>query len=139
MQRIAAHIAVFTGCAIMLWSGIEDNDARAAAALGALSAASATLYLAGRQGLAWRGLSLKESTLSGLLLGALAALATTALMLFKNLRHAHIYPDYPAPMLLAMLERLPLWALAGALAGLGLGLLLRLRGPGQAHQNDYPL
>ena len=65
--------------------------------------------------------------LSGALIGALTALATALLMLFKNLRHGHLFPDYPLDMLLDTLERLPYWSLAGALAGLGIGFLIRLR------------
>jgi hypothetical protein len=62
----------------------------------------------------------------GLLLGAADGLgtsvATAVLMFFKNARHAHVFPDYPAGMIIAVLERAPLWAAAGALAGLSIGL-----------------
>jgi len=128
--QIARNLLVLTGIAILLWSGLEDRDARGVTALGFLSAASFTLYLltAGR-GHRWsarrRGLSF--AMLSGALIGAMTALASALLMLFKNLRHGHLFPDYPLDMLLATLERLPYWALAGALAGLGIGLLIRLR------------
>lgn len=54
--------------------------------------------------------------------GALATVLTTVLMFFKNAWHAHPFPDYPTGMLLAMLERLPWWALAGGLLGLALRL-----------------
>ncbi len=127
-SRLARHLAVVAGLAILLWSGFEDTDARAAALLGFFAATSATLFLLGRTSWLWPGKSvLPDAALAGTLLGALSAIATAALMLFKNLRHAHIYPDYPTPMLLAMLERVPLWALAGGLAGIGIGLLLTLR------------
>ena len=114
---------------MLLWSSLEDRDARAAALLGISVAIALTLQILGRlpsapfkpannPGLA---------ALAGLLCGALAPLVSAGLMLFKNLRHGHIYPDYPAPMLLAMLERWPQWTLAGALAGLGIGILYKLR------------
>jgi hypothetical protein len=44
-------------------------------------------------------------------------------MLFKDARHAHLYPDYPPPILGAMLARLPAWSLAGGLATVGLAIL----------------
>lgn len=51
----------------------------------------------------------------GLLIGAGAAVATTGLMFFKTAWHAHVYPDYPTEMMLAMLSRAPAWGLAGVL------------------------
>ncbi len=127
--NIARHLAVIAGVAILLWSGMEDNDAVMVSLLGALSAAAAILTLGGaaRFPARWRRGSLtKRAVVAGTLTGALASLTTPALMLFKNLRHAHVFPDYPPAMLLAMLERLPWWALAGALAGFGIGVLLSL-------------
>ncbi len=50
------------------------------------------------------------------------SVATAGLMFFKNARHAHVFPDYPAGMLLATLERAPMWAAAGGLIGLSVGL-----------------
>ncbi len=128
-MKISGHLAVVAGVAILLWSSVEDSDARAVAGLGALTALSLSLALmkphqAGR----WRPGQLPAlCLLLGALTGALAGLTTPLLMLFKNLRHAHIFPDYPLPMTLAILERLPPWALAGALAGFGIGILLKLR------------
>lgn len=117
---------LLTGLAILFWSGLEDSDTSAVTLLGALSSISLTLWLLSR--LAARpALKPLPVALAGALLGALAALCTAALMLFKNLRHAHIFPDYPAEMLLAVLERLPVWAIASGLAGLGIGLLLASR------------
>jgi hypothetical protein len=45
-------------------------------------------------------------------------------MLFKDARHAHLYPDYPPALLGAMLARLPAWSLAGALAVVGIAIIL---------------
>ncbi len=117
---------LLTGLAILFWSGLEDSDTSAVTLLGALSSISLTLWLLSR--LAARpALKPLPVALAGALAGALASLCTAALMLFKNLRHAHIFPDYPAEMLLAVLERLPYWAITGALVGLGVGLLLASR------------
>ena len=116
------------GLGILIWSGFEDRDALAVTALGFFAAASFTLYLlSSSRGHSASARGLSFAVLSGALIGALTALATALLMLFKNLRHGHVFPDYPLEMMLATLERLPHWALAGGLAGLGIGILIRLR------------
>ncbi len=120
-SRWARHLLLVCGIAILLWSGVEDNDAVAVSLLGALLALAATALLMPRA-----LNSLASAVAVGAVFGALSSLSTFALMLFKDLRHAHAFPDYPPHMLLGMLERLPVWALAGGLAGLGCGLLLRL-------------
>ncbi len=63
--------------------------------------------------------ALVRSSLAGALLGPLAAL----LMLLKIGLHAHALPDYEAADVLAMLAWTPLAAAAGALFGLGLGMI----------------
>lgn len=125
-DKLRRAALLLTGLAILLWSGLEDNDATAAVMLGALSSVTLTLWLLSgiRAGPALKPFHI---ALAGALMGALASLCTFALMLFKNLRHAHIFPDYTAEILLAVLERLPLWAIAGWLSGLGMGLLLAFR------------
>ena len=78
-------------------------------------------YRAGRILAGWRGL-LALAVWSGLV-GAASAPLIAMLMLFKTASHAHLSPDYPLPILLGTLARLPAWSAAGALGGLGLGLL----------------
>ena len=129
-SNLSRHVLVFTGIAVLLWSGLEDNDAVAVSLLGALLATAASLMLLDTQRFraTVRRLSQpKRMALAGAFIGALASVTTPLLMLFKDLRHAHIFPDYPPEMILATLERMPLWALAGGLAGIGISLLLKLR------------
>ena len=114
------------GIVILLWSGREDQGAGAVTALGWLLAGlTVMLDLMSRFG--GRRLDvpalLKLTAFGGAAAGALASLATVLLMLFKNLLHSHIYPDYPPQLMLGALERLPAWGLAGGLAGLGLGFM----------------
>ena len=121
---------VFAGIAVLLWSSMEDNDAVAVSLLGALlaTAASSTLLNSPPFRASFCRLSLpKRMALTGAIIGGLASVTTPLLMLFKDLRHAHIFPDYPPEMMLATMERMPIWALAGGLAGFGIGLLLKLR------------
>lgn len=109
---------------IFVWSGLEDHDVIGVTILGA--GLASTLF-------GWKLASrFKSSTrpwltiaaISGALIGALACLMTVALMVFKDLRHGHLFPDYPPKLILAMLERLPIWAIAGGLIGISIGLLL---------------
>ncbi len=115
-----------TGVCVLLWSGLEDTDAVAAAGLGAFASIAVTMWLLCQRADVTRG-GILLASLAGALTGALASLVTAALMLFKDLLHAHPFPDFPASMILGILERLPPWTVAGALAGIGIGLLQRLR------------
>ena len=128
-RKFSRHLMVVTGVAILLWSGLEDNDANSVSILGVLLAASVTTMLMTSRlvGEALRKVGVTErSVVAGLLIGALSGLTTPLLMLFKDVRHAHVFPDYPPQMMLAMLDRLPFWTIAGGLIGIGVGILLRL-------------
>jgi len=123
------HLTILTGIAVLIWSSLEDNDAALVSVLGALAATAATMMIFNtrfmRQILP-RGDLPKRATAGGALIGALASVTTPLLMLFKDLRHAHIFPDYPPGMMLETVARLPIWALAGGLAGFAIGSLLML-------------
>lgn len=119
-------VLILDGVGILLWSGLEDKDASGAAAFGLISAIALSMTILAPR-LAGMNHQLAAATLTGALVGASASVITAALMLFKDLRHAHPFPDFPPAMLLGMLERLPPWTVAGALAGLGLGLLQQLQ------------
>ena len=125
-DKIRRSALLLTGLALLLWSGLEDNDTTAVTLLGWLTSVMFTQWFLARMA-AGQPAKVTDIGLAGLLVGAFASLCTAALMLFKNLRHAHVFPDYPAEMLLAVLERLPIWSIAGGLAGLGIGLLLASR------------
>ena len=119
--------AIACAVAIFVWSTPEEDRPIFPALLGAWLAVS----------LLWRWVSnrhagrtlhgtrlLIAAALFGAASGAFASLCAVLLMLFKDARHAHLYPDYPPPILGAMLARLPAWSLAGALAAVGLAILL---------------
>lgn len=127
--RLGRSLTIITGVAVLIWSSLEDNDALLVTILGALSATALTMTVFSMPALRERlprGDLLNRATAGGALIGAFASVATPLLMLFKDLRHAHIFPDYPPGMILETLAKLPVWALAGALAGFGIGCLLRL-------------
>ena len=108
----------------LLWLGLEDTHSAPVAALGLSLAVLAVAHFAEQRAMPWSR-SLTWSLL-GASTGALTALTSTLLMFFKTAWHTHAFPDYPLAMLIAMLERAPIWALAGALIGLGGYFLRRL-------------
>jgi hypothetical protein len=103
-----------------------------------LLAAGISLLVAGhavRRFLGGRTLSRRKWLLFSAGMGFLLALATGLLALLlaavKTGLHAH-GPEFSAEQLDWLLSRIPLWSVAGALAGLGLGLLaVNYRGEGK--------
>ena len=71
------------------------------------------------------------ATMLGAIIGIGSSLITALLMLLKNARHSHFFPDFPPGQIGAIIERAPVWALAGGLIGLGLGLLWNALKTGQ--------
>lgn len=121
--RRARLAGLGTGAALLLWLSVEDNHVWPAALLGAaLAVLLVTLtllhHLGGRDLPARR--VVPGAALLGVAAGLAASIVAAGLMLFKNAMHAHLFPDYPPGLLLAILERAPVWAVAGGLAGLGL-------------------
>lgn len=119
-------VAVGYGLVMLLWLSLEDTHTEPVALLGTgFALLSVAGWLIGQYGgvsLAAR-LWMPGAVLVGALTGAGAALMTTLLMFFKTAQHSHVFPDYPLPMMLAMLQRLPVWGVAGALIGLGVVLI----------------
>ena len=123
---VSRLLMMMAGIVILGWSGLEDKDAVTVTGLGwLLSVLTVMLGMMSRFGGRKLGTSslLKLAALVGFAVGGLSSLMTVSLMLFKNLLHGHIYPDYPPSLMLGVLERLPIWMLAGGLAGLGLGFM----------------
>ncbi len=126
LSRRAIRLASLAyGGIVFLWLRIEDDAIWPAAAFGAAAAVIAALAWASRT---FGGQHLPgHYVAAGLaLLGALSGLATAAiaalLMLLKNGLHAHLFPDFPFGVIVAVLQLSPVWALAGGLAGFGLAL-----------------
>lgn len=126
-QRRLRWLLIIYGVVVFFWLGPEDNHIWPVTLLGVFGAVlMVPQWMLGRVGgqqLSRRDVLLLLS-LGGALMGISANLFTVGLMVLKNARHAHIFPDYPGGLLLAMLERAPVWAAAGGLIGLGLGLVL---------------
>lgn len=118
--------AVLVFGALLLWTSLEDSSAFAAALGGWIAALTlASLWITrrfGGQALQSRAFILMTAVMGGIV-GALAAVLSAGLMLLKNGLHAHAFPDYPFGMIIDMLARAPLWAVAGLLLGAAVGLV----------------
>lgn len=114
------------GFATLLWLQLEDNSVLPVTLLGLAGAALLLgFWTLARVGGATLSLAafIAGAALLGGLVGVGAALTTAALMLLKTGMHAHLFPDYPPGLLIATLERAPVWGLAGALGLLGVALV----------------
>ena len=123
--RRSRLLALMYGTAVFVWLSLEDVSVWPAAVFGTLLAILISVLVV-LDKLGGRWIPAGRVPLLGIAGGAVAGLGSSvgiaALMFFKNARHAHLFPDYPAPQMLAVLERAPLWAIAGGLTGLSLGL-----------------
>jgi len=108
-----------------IWIALEGNLARAsllAIALTVVAAGHAVQRFLGGRRLrlpAW----LLLCSILGFIVGAGSATVTLALMAVKSGLHAH-GPEFNTVVIGQAVERIPAWAVAGLLLGLGMGLLL---------------
>jgi hypothetical protein len=115
--------ALIWGVLTFLWLAPEDDSVLPVLLLGFSVSVLMVAWLVIRLNAApwmhsWG--ALLAAAVFGALIGAGTSLSTVLLLLFKNARHAHLYPDYPPEILLETLARFPVWALAGGLIGIGL-------------------
>jgi len=126
-RRALLVLTLFYLVALFLWLGEEDSVAFVTAlgiGLAVLLMAHALVRQAGGRQLSHRRW-LVTMAVSGLVTGISASLATVTLMAVKVSIHGHPGAlDYPPEALIAVLTYLPGWALAGALGGLGVGLIV---------------
>lgn len=121
-----------SGILVFIWLGLEDNSTLSVAILGTLLSVLLSLMAIRTYGprapLVPR-IWLPGFILSGAIIGAGAVVFTVLLMFFKTAWHGHAFPDYPVPLMAAMLSRLPLWAVGGACMGAGVGLWRWMKDP----------
>lgn len=125
LARQFRRLAIIYGVMLFIWLSAEDVSVQPVTLLGwGLAFLILLLMTWGKlDGLTLNGRAiLVFAVLMGSVAGLGASVATTALMFFKNAWHAHIFPDFPTGMLLATLERAPVWAAAGGFIGLSFGL-----------------
>ncbi|MBZ0297305.1 MAG: hypothetical protein K8L99_32395 [Anaerolineae bacterium] len=119
-------LALGYGITLFLWISIEDQAVWPVTLFGLGLAALMTILgtldkIGGRRIPVWQFVICV--TLLGGLIGVGTGIATAGLMFFKNAIHAHLFVDFPPGLMLAILERAPVWGLAGILLGLSIGLV----------------
>ncbi|MFW5709537.1 MAG: histidine phosphatase family protein [Chloroflexota bacterium] len=122
----ARWLIALCGVTIFIWLGPEDQWTGPVTLLGTACAFLATtVWFTGRYGgrvieglhiPVWWGLV-------GTAIGMGSGLFTALLMLLKNVRHNHIAPDYPLELVGAIINRIPVWGMAGLMLGAAGGLL----------------
>lgn len=120
-------LLIFCGLLVWLWLNPEDNTLWPVVVLaGVCALLLVSFWVLGRLGgktLTFHGIVLLFTT-AGAIVGLGTSIITALLMVLKNARHAHFFPDFPTTQILAVLERAPLWAVTGGLIGIGLSLLI---------------
>jgi hypothetical protein len=119
-------ITLAYGLLLFVWLSPEDNSVWPVATLGVGLAILSLVWFIRRR-LGGSAFPAHYVPIGAALLGGIAglggALSSAGLMFFKNALHAHAFWDYPPAMVVAMLSRAPSWAVAGGLAGVGIGFL----------------
>ncbi len=137
--RTLRWIVIALGIFIFVWLGREDSDVLGVTVLGCFaSLLSITLWVNhhfGGQQFKLRTIQLALPLL-GLAIGLGTSFITVALMTFKNVRHAHAFPDYPWKLIDEIIARAPIWGLAGVLFGVALGLSWQAFNLNQPIQSD---
>ncbi|MEW5989183.1 MAG: hypothetical protein AB1791_21360 [Chloroflexota bacterium] len=107
-----------------VWITLEGNVAQTV--LLAVGLALLTAGHLGQRGLGGRQLSRSQwllvAMVTGLLTGLFSSLLTLIFMVVKTGLHAH-GPEFTPDEMAWVVQQIPVWAAAGLLAGLGLGLL----------------
>jgi hypothetical protein len=116
-------LLIVCGILVFIWSSAEDNRVLPAVLLGLFCSVSLMLWWMsgwyGNKTLSPRNVLLVAALFGGGI-GLNTSLITTLLMFLKNVRHAHLFPDYPLPLMAAVVELAPLWGAAGILFGFGI-------------------
>lgn len=112
---------VLWGVITFVWMAPEDDSVLPPVLLGLWLSALLVLWLTSRLALRpSRLVTAAVGLVAGLMIGAGTGPCAVLLMVVKNARHGHLYPDYPPDVLLDTLARVPHWALAGGLIGIGI-------------------
>lgn len=129
-------LLILYGLVTLVWMSLEDKTVIPVTVLGVLGACLLVVHLVVER---WAGQALPPriwmslSITCGSAIGALSPVVIVLLMFFKTSWHAHPFPDYPPPLMGAMLTRVPYWAVAGLLIGLSAVIFTLLR---QSHTHS---
>lgn len=119
------YLAIFYGVVVLIWLTTESAHVLLTTLLG-LGLALLIVILSALYRLGGRCYTARwwipTFIVGGILVGALTPLTTFLLMLFKNVQHSHLYPDFPNSVMFGIVGRAPIWAIAGGLIGAALAL-----------------
>lgn len=132
-------LVIACGLVTLFWLSLEDHAVWPVVVLG-LTITSVAYSIRVLQTIGGRSLPIGQWVLgmglSGGIIGVGTSLVTTLLMFFKTAWHSHLFPDYPPGLMLAILERAPVWALAGVIIGAGLAMLALAIQPQSNHDTQ---
>lgn len=122
-------MAIGYGGVLMIWLSTENASIWLTVVLG-LGLALMIVTLGVLHWMGGRTINLARGwlVLLGIITGTLSPITTFFLMLFKNVQHSHIVPDFSNEVMSEILVRTPAWALAGGLIG-GAVMLMGLAVP----------
>ncbi len=123
--RWLRNTGLLIGLALLIWLPFEDTSTTWVVGFATLLCAWGTANLILRFEPRWRPGSISflfGYALLGLLGGLSMSLVGLFLMAFKSGVHGHGQPDFVPGQVSFLLERTPLWGLAGLLIGGGCGL-----------------
>ena len=116
----------FTGLSWLFWLSLEDQGLAAVLGVSLLIAAASGITMLSR----WLGSTAQSTTstltrfgLTGLASGLAVGPVASVLIAVKVGLHAHPVADYSVEDVIEVLNRFPVWAVAGLLSGLAAGLL----------------
>lgn len=123
-KKIAWAVA---GLVWFFWIGYEDRGLVSVLIVSALIAVPVGIEAYVR----WRvklGTSFQQSALrgafAGTLSGALVGIIGILIALMKVSLHQHVIPDFSSGDILALLNRIPVWSIAGLLIGSSLAMIM---------------
>lgn len=125
-RRLLTLAALLYLAAGFVWIGYEDQSARWVSLMGAGGALLGTVVFCRRRfggGEYAPRQWLFGCALAGLAAGVAAAPMTIVLMALKVSLHSHATPDFTPGEVLAIIETLPVWGMAGLLLGAATGLV----------------
>ncbi len=125
-RTLPRYIVILYGIALFIWLGFESDDLYTPIVFGTVMVVLIIWQIMGKLNIKTiRGQ--RRLLASGVGIGAIAGASVNIfaalIMLFKDVRHGHTFPDYPLTLIVDFVMRLPIWALVGGMIGLAIILV----------------
>ncbi|RMG83411.1 MAG: hypothetical protein D6712_13025 [Chloroflexi bacterium] len=125
-RTLPRYIVIFYGIALFIWLGFESDDIYTPIVFGAVMVVLIIWQIMNKLAIQTTVKPQRLFSLgagAGAVAGASVNIFAALIMLFKDVRHGHTFPDYPLMLIVDFVARLPIWALAGGLIGLAIVLV----------------